>query len=81
MGEYNTTCPCCGGGVYLVQYTGITNSPVMEDGWDLGAESTDTQDEIFRCGDCGRYVPDDWVFKRISEDEAKKLMPEQEEDN
>ena len=74
-GEYATVCPMCGGDIHLVEYKGTTSIPVQSAGWDLGAESCDTSDEVFMCtGDCGKYVPSDYVFKVIDRDAAKKLM-------
>ncbi len=74
-GDYRTVCPVCGGDIHLVEFRGFTDIPVQRDGWDYSTEGIDSEDEVFRCtGDCGAYVPSEFVHNAIPEAEAKQMM-------
>lgn len=52
---YRTSCPVCGGGLYLASCAawGIEGVPICKDGFDLNdARQLSTSDEVVRCEDC-----------------------------
>jgi hypothetical protein len=62
-GDYNTTCPHCGGPIYLMGYTASCRIQIEPFGWGVGDGPCDTSDEVFACGDCDKPISSDYVFK------------------
>ena len=74
MGQYNNQCPVCGGYIRLTSFVGSTSISVEEDGWSYGEESIDSSEEVFHCADCGKRVPEGYVFKTLSKAKAAAQM-------
>jgi len=75
MSRYNHKCPVCGSVVVIGHVSVYCGTPIEKDGWTITLSDKDTAEKAtYSCPKCKITVPATWVFKEMSETDAKRLM-------